>query len=152
MKGKMGRAPIPKKTTRTSKKARGLIHSDLCRPMRTRSLQGNVYLVTYLDDFTGWIHLNFLKEKSQQLHAFKVFQAVFERQCGTKNKRLRTDGGGEYSSNQAQEYLKENGIRWKRSAPRTPQQNGRVERLNRTIMEMSRCLLIDTRLLHEYWQ
>jgi hypothetical protein len=54
--------------------------------------------------------LSFLKEKSQQLQAFKAFQAAFERQRGVKIKRLRTDGGGEYSSNQAQEYLKENGI------------------------------------------
>jgi hypothetical protein len=152
MKGKMTRAPIPKKSMSKSEDAGDLIHSDLCGPMRTRSIQGNVYMVTYLDDFSGWTHLCFLKQKSQQLKAFKGFQMAFERQLGVKIKRLRTDGGGEYSGNQAQEYLSENGIKWERSAPRTQQQNGRAERLNRTIMEMSRCLLIDARLPHGYWQ
>jgi transposase InsO family protein len=77
---------------------------------------------------------------------------AFERRCKIKVRCLRTDGGGEYASKEAQDYLKEQGIRWERSSLHTPQQNGCAKRLNKTIMEMARCLMIDVGLGHEYWQ
>lgn len=77
---------------------------------------------------------------------------AFERRRGINLKCLRIDGGGEYASRESQDYLKEQGIKWERSSPRTPQQNGRAERLNKTIMDMVRCLMIDVGLGHEYWQ
>jgi hypothetical protein len=91
-------------------------------------------------------------KKDHQLKEFTAYQNAFERRRGIKIKCLRTDGGGEYANREAQEYLKEQGIRWERSLPRTPQQKGRAERLKRTIMEMARCLMIDAGLGHEYWQ
>jgi hypothetical protein len=46
MKDKMIRAVIPEQSSGKRKEAGQLIHSDLCGPMRTRSLQGNTYMVT----------------------------------------------------------------------------------------------------------
>lgn len=77
---------------------------------------------------------------------------VFKRRRGIKIKYVRTNGGGEYASRKAKEYLKEQGIKWERSSPCTPYQNNLVERLNRTILEMARCLMIDVGLGHKYWQ
>jgi hypothetical protein len=152
LKGKMTRTAIPKQAKKRKTRPGDVVHSDLCGPMRTRSLQGSFYLATYMDDATGWIHVSFLKAKSEQLKSFKAFEAAFERQTSFKVKCLRSDGGGEYTSKEAQNYLKMKGIRWERTAPRTPQQNGRAERLNRTIMEMARCLIIDAGLGHQYWE
>ena len=152
LKGKMTRTIIPKKAQKRQTSPGELIHSDLCGPMRTQSIQGSLYMVSYIDDATGWIHLAFLKHKSEQLKEFKSFESYVQRQFGVKIRRLRSDNGGEYSSMESQDFMKEKGIIWERSAPRTPQQNGRAERANRTIIEMARCLLLDADLPHKYWQ
>ena len=109
-------------------------------------------MVTYLDNATGWANARFISEKSQQPKEFKAFEAMMERQHGVNIQCLRSDGGGEYSSKEFQNYLKSQSIRWEHSAPRNPQLNGRAERLNRTIIEMARCLMIDAELEHRYWQ
>ena len=152
LQGKMTRTEIPKKSRKLSSRPGDLIHTDVCGPMRTRSLQGNIYMIGYMDDASGWIHLAFVKRKSDQLKEFKALEAAFERQYDTKIKCLRSDGGGEYTSRDALDYLKSKGIKWQRSAPRTPQHNGRAERLNRTVMEMARCLMSDAKLAPDYWQ
>lgn len=77
---------------------------------------------------------------------------AFKRRHGMKVKCLRTDGGGKYASKEAQEYLKEQCIRWEKSSPCTPKQNGRAKRLNKTIMGMASCLMIDVGLGHKYSQ
>ena len=152
LKGKMTRTAIPTKATEKVTQLGDIIHSDLCGPMRTRSLQGNSYMVTYMDDASGWIHAGFIREKSQQLREFKALEATLERQRGIKIKCLRSDGGGEYNNKETLKYLRSKGIQWQHSAPRTPQQNGRAERLNRTLTEMARCLMIDADLSPGYWQ
>jgi len=55
-----------------------------------------------------------------------------ETELGAKIKRIRTDGGSEYKSFDA--YLKEEGIQHEITAPLHPDQNGVVERANRTIV------------------
>jgi hypothetical protein len=70
------------------------------------------------------------ESKSEQLKSFKALEAAFERQASFKVKCLRSDGGGEYTSKKAQNYLKMNGIRWERTAPRTP---SRMDALNGSI-------------------
>jgi hypothetical protein len=69
-----------------------------------------------MDDASGWTHAAFVKEKSQQFEEFKAFVAAFTRQYGIKIKRLRSDGGNEYSSGVMGDFLKQNGIQWERSA------------------------------------
>ena len=52
---------------------------------------------------------------------------------------------------QFEKYLRSEGIRHERTVPKTPQQNGVAERLNRTLMEIVRSMLIDSNLPHEFW-
>jgi hypothetical protein len=66
-------------------------------------------------------------------------------------KRFRTDRGGEYTSKKFAEYLKSEGILKETTTPNTPQSNGVVERVNRTIMERVRCMLDDAGLSKKYW-
>jgi hypothetical protein len=152
LKGKMMRTAILKLSDTETRELGKLVHRDLCGLMRTRSIQPNLYIVSYRDDKIGWIHLGFLSEKSQQLKEFKAYQMTFEHRRGIKIKGLRTDGVNEYTNRESQDYLKEHGIRSERSSPQTPQQNGQAERLNKTIIEMARCLMITVGLGHEYWQ
>ena len=81
-----------------------------------------------------------------------AYEAMIKRQFGVDLKVLRSDGGGEYADGDFQKYLRTKENMWQHSAPRTPQQNGKLERVNRTIMEMARCQVEETLLPHRYWE
>jgi len=71
---------------------------------------------------------------------------MVETQKKKKIKVLRSDNGGEFCSHNFESYLKQHGIIYQTTNPYTPQQNGTSERMNRTIVEKSRCLLYDANL------
>lgn len=71
-----------------------------------------------------------------------------ERQTGQKIKILRSDNGKEYANKSFHNYCVRNGMK---SAPYTPQQNVMAERMNRTIVEKVRCMLIDAKLSKKFW-
>jgi transposase InsO family protein len=64
---------------------------------------------------------------------------------------LRTDRGGEYTSNYFQSYLKNQGIQHQLTAPYSPQQNGVAERFNRTIIEMAKSMMHNANLPYTFW-
>jgi hypothetical protein len=74
-----------------------------------------------------------------------------EKEVESHIKVLRSDNGGEYTSNQFEAYLKAEGIAHQTSAPHTPQQNGVAERANRTIEEMARSMIHGQGLGLEFW-
>ena len=65
---------------------------------------------------------------------------------GAKIKHIRSDNGIEFKNTGIDTYLDTLGITHELSAPYTPQQNGVMERKNRTLIEMARTMLDDTRL------
>ncbi|KAB7523685.1 DDE-type integrase/transposase/recombinase, partial [Flagellimonas olearia] len=67
-------------------------------------------------------------------------------------KILRSDRGGEFTSEEFTKYCEHHGIQRQYSAPRTPQQNGVVERKNRTVQEMARTMLTESKLADKYWK
>lgn len=70
-----------------------------------------------------------------------------EKATKKKVRTLRTDNSGEYTSTQFEDYLKAEGIRHELTVPKTPQQNGVAEHLNRTLVEMAQSMLLDGKLL-----
>lgn len=76
---------------------------------------------------------------------------MVERQSGRKVKVLRTDNGGEYTSQEFEGYLKMEGIIHQTTIPGTPQQNGVAERFNRVIMERARCMRLQANLAISHW-
>ena len=73
-----------------------------------------------------------------------------EKQTEKKIKVLRTDNGGEFCKKEFEEFYKKCGIARKKTTPYTPQKNGVVERMNRTLMENSRSMLSGTVLGQEF--
>jgi len=118
-----------------------LVHTDVCGPMNISSIGGNKYFLTFIDDFSRktWIYL--LKSKDEVFHCFKIFKAFVERQSGRLIKMVRSDGGGEYKSNEFKRHCEELGLQHNITYPYTPQHNGVAERKNRTIMDMARSML-----------
>jgi transposase InsO family protein len=66
-------------------------------------------------------------------------------------KKIRSDNGSEFKNLQVEEFLEEEGIKHKFSAPYTPQQNGVVERKNRTLIDMARTTLGEFKTLERFW-
>ena len=64
---------------------------------------------------------------------------------------MRTDRGGEFISQEFNYYCDQAGIKRHLTSPYTPQQNGVVERRNRTMMEMARSLMKHMRLPNYLW-
>ena len=86
-----------------------------------------------------WVAL--LKEKSEALEQFKRFKSMAEPEKGVKIKCIRSDRGGEFTFEDFKELCDKSGIKKQLTAPYTPQQNGVVERKNRTIMGSVRSML-----------
>ena len=61
------------------------------------------------------------------------------------------NNGGKYTSNEFKSYLKMEGIEHQYTIPKTPEQNGVSERMNRTLVETVRSMLADSRLPHKFW-
>lgn len=74
-----------------------------------------------------------LKTKDQILEKFKEFHILVERQSGKKLKRIHTDNGGDYCG-PFDVYCKQHDITHEKT-PKTPQLNGLVERMNKTLIE-----------------
>ena len=91
----------------------------------------------------------FLKEKSEAFHHLKIVRNLAESESGEKLKCFRTDRGGELNSKEFKIFCDENGIKRWLTAPYSPQQNGVVERKNRTIMSCVRSMLKEKNLLLE---
>ncbi|GKD29930.1 putative RNA-directed DNA polymerase [Tanacetum coccineum] len=88
--------------------------------------------------------------KDQVSDVFKQFHALVKRQTGKKLKCIRSDNGGEYIR-PFDVYCKEHGIQHQKTPPRTPQLNGLAERMNRTLVERVRCLLLHAGLPASFW-
>ena len=58
-----------------------------------------------------------------------------------KIKKVRSDNGTEFKNANVDTFLDEEGISHEFSATYTPQQNGVVERKNRTLIKMARTML-----------
>ena len=82
-----------------------------------------------------------LKDKSDAFDRFKMFKKLVEKDFNREIMTLRTDRGGEFTSHEFNNFCNNNGIRRHLTAPYTPQQNGVVERRNRTLIEMTRSIL-----------
>ena len=92
-----------------------------------------------------------IHHKNEIIDKFKELRAAVEKQLGLSKKSLRSDRGGEYFLDELQQHLLENGIVSQLTTPGTPQQNGVVERRNRTLLNMVRAIMSYSTLLTSFW-
>ncbi|RVX04494.1 Retrovirus-related Pol polyprotein from transposon RE1 [Vitis vinifera] len=149
--GKQSRLSFPvNKAWRASERLQ-LIHTDVCGPMKTPSLNGNMYFILFIDDKTRMCWVFFMKQKSEVAGVFQSFKALVENQANCSIKVIRSDNGTEYTSDKFDKFCVEAGIVHQLTVTYSPQQNGVSERKNRTIMEMTRCLLFEKKMPKCFW-
>ncbi|GJT50672.1 retrotransposon protein, putative, ty1-copia subclass [Tanacetum coccineum] len=148
--GKMTRKSFPYRPERATDLL-GIIHTDVCGPLRHVSRQGASYFITFTDDYSRYGYVYLLKHKHEVFETFKVFKNEVENQLGKTIKALRSDRGGEYISQEFKDYLKACGIVQQLTPPYTPQHNGVSERRNRTLLDMVRSMMNLTTLPLSFW-
>ena len=121
-----------------------LLHLDLFDPTRTASPSGKWVIV---DDYFRWTWVMFLNHKDESFDIFFKFCKRVQNEKEVCITSIRSDHGEEFENDKFQLFCEENGILHNFSTTRTPQQNGVVERKNRSLQEMSRIMLNDNSTL-----
>ncbi len=146
---KQSRDPFPRSESR-AEGTLDLLHMDVMGPLPVASLGGARYVLTILDDNSRYSEVHVMKSKEEVFQHARGTMLVWQRQTGRKVKAVRTDNGSEFKG-LLQEWMDQKGIIHQTSADYTPEQNGRSERLNRTLMEKTRALLLEHDLPQEFW-
>jgi len=124
---------------------------DLFGPSRTKSLGGNYYGLVIVDDYSRFTWTLFIATKDNAYLAFKKFAKVIQNEKGCRISTIKSDHGGEFQNERFDKFCEKQGIKHNFSSPRTPQQNGVVERKNRSLEELARTLLNATDLPKYLW-
>ncbi|XP_042973126.1 uncharacterized protein LOC122304931, partial [Carya illinoinensis] len=128
-----------------------LIHMDLFGPNRVASLGGKYYAFVIVDDFSRYTWVIFLAHKDEAHNAFTKLCKRIQNEKGYTISSIRSDRGKEFVNKNIETFCDENGFIHNFSAPRTPQQNGVVERKNRSLQEMARTMLNENNLPSYFW-
>ena len=147
--GKHCRTVFPRSST-IYEKCFDLVHSDVwTAPCMSR--ENHKYFVTFIDEKSKYTWVTLIQSKDRVLEAFKNFQSHVANHFSAKLKILRSDNGGEYTSQAFKQYLAQHGIIHQTSCPYTPQQNGVAERKNRHLMEVARSMMFHMNVPKRFW-
>jgi transposase InsO family protein len=138
--GKQTRSSVPKLREGPKATARlERIFMDLTGPMSVQSRSGRMYSMNIIDDFSSYIWSLPLRSKGEAASILQHWHRAVTNQTGDKLKIMVTDNG-ELVSNITSDWCSTHGIDHQRTAPHTSLQNGRAERLHRTIMCRARTM------------
>jgi hypothetical protein len=128
-----------------------LIHCDVWGKYHTASHNGAHYFLTIVDDYTRctWVYL--MKDKTETVPNLINFCNMVKRQFNVNVRRIRSDNGTEFINSVFQRFLLQKGILQETSCVATPQQNGRVERKHRHILNVARALRFEANLPIHFW-
>ncbi|THH01090.1 hypothetical protein EW026_g1530 [Hermanssonia centrifuga] len=127
------------------------IHSDVWGPAPVETLGGRRYYVSFTDDNSRWTQIYLMRTKDEVFSHYKGFAAWLKTQHTVVVKTLHSDRGGEYLSTEFSTFLAEQGTACRLTVHDTPEYNGIVERLNRTLVTKIRAMLIDSGLPKFLW-
>ena len=119
---------------------------NLFGPSRTPSLGGKSYAYVIVDDFSKYTRVLFLSQNNETFYELSNFCNKVQNEKDFAITSIRSDHMREFENIDFEEYFNEHGINHNFSAPRTPQQNGIVERKNKTLQEMARTMLNENNL------
>ena len=149
--GKQTRMSHPRLEHQVTSKVLELLHMDLMGPMQVESIDGKMYVLVVVDDFSRFTWMNFIREKSDTFDVFKDMGTQLQREKNCGIVRIRSDHGTEFKNAKFDEYCLGERIKHEFSSPITPQQNGVVERKNRTLKESARVILHAKHLPYRFW-
>ncbi|GKE17033.1 putative ribonuclease H-like domain-containing protein, partial [Tanacetum coccineum] len=150
-KGKQHKASCKTKHVSSISQPLQMLHMDLFGPTSIRSINHKTYCLIVTDDFSRFSWVFFLATKSETSGIFKKFMTEIENQLNHEVKVIKSDNVTEFKNREIDELYGQKGIKGEYSVARTPQQNGVVERKNRTLIRAARTMLADSLLPAVFW-
>lgn len=144
------RTPFPKHAMHRASNLLQRIHCDICGPL-PHCYGTFQYYILFVDDYSRYISLFFMKTRDEALSHFVQFKSAAENFTGERITFLRVDNAPELTHGKMEQFCKTNGITYEKTIPDSPPQNGVAERTNLTIGSMSRAMLIDADLSDYFW-
>ncbi|GKB82986.1 retrovirus-related pol polyprotein from transposon TNT 1-94 [Tanacetum coccineum] len=130
------------KTENTNLEVLNTLHMDLCRPIRVQTINRKKYILVIVDDYLRFTWVKFLRSKDETPKVVIKFLNQIQVGLNKTVRYIRTDNGTEFVNKDLTKYYERVGIYHQKKVPRTSQQNGVVERRNRTLVEAARIMLI----------
>ena len=124
---------------------------DLFGPVNIMSMSKKKYALVIVDDYSKYTWVLFLHSKDETPQMVVDHLKLIELDSKFPVRAIRSDNGTEFRNATLNDYCADKGISRQYSAPRTPQQNGVVERKNRTLIEAARTMLSESRLPLYFW-
>jgi GAG-pre-integrase domain/Integrase core domain len=115
------------------------VYIDLTGPQSVQSASGNSYVMNIIDDATSYSWAIPLPRKSSAITVLKTWVPTVERQTGRKVGAFNIDNG-ELKSTEFIDFCASRGITLRWTSPHTSAQNGRVERVHRTLFDSARTM------------
>ncbi|GJT11641.1 putative ribonuclease H-like domain-containing protein [Tanacetum coccineum] len=150
-KGKQHKASCKTKLVRSINQPLQMLHMDLFGPTYVRSINHKIYFLVVTDDYSRFSWVFILATKDETSGILKTFITGIENQINHNVKIIRCDNGTEFKNNNMNQLCGMKGIKREFSVARTLQQNGVVERKNKTLIEAARTMLADSLLPTTFW-
>ncbi|GJW84046.1 retrovirus-related pol polyprotein from transposon TNT 1-94 [Tanacetum coccineum] len=115
---------------------------DLCGPMRVASINGKKCIIVIMDDYSWFTWVKFLASKDEAPDFIIKFLKMIQVRLNALVRNIRTDNETEFVNQTLCSYYESVSISQETSVARSPQQNGVIERRNRTLVEATRIMLI----------
>ncbi|GJW42817.1 putative ribonuclease H-like domain-containing protein [Tanacetum coccineum] len=151
LKGKQHKASCKSKIQNSITQPLFMLHMDLFGPTFVSSLMNKKYCLVVTDDYSRFTWVFFLASKDETSGILKNFITEIENLVDKKVKIIRCDNGTKFKNKVMNEFCEKKGIKREFSVARTPQQNGVLERRNRTLIEAARTMLVDSKLPTTFW-
>nr|GEZ94600.1 hypothetical protein [Tanacetum cinerariifolium] len=148
---KAKRKSFHSKLTPSSKRRLHLLHIDLCGPTRVASINGKIHVLVIVDDYSRYTWTHFLRSKDETPEVLIDFLQLVQRGLQTQVRVVQTDKGTKILNQTLHAYFAAKGIQHQTSIARTPEQNGVVERRNRTLVEAARTMLSTAKVPLFFW-
>jgi transposase InsO family protein len=124
---------------------------DTNNPSWVRSMGEKWYVLVIVDDYSRYSWVFFLQSNDEVFEYFQSLALRLTNEHPNCLKAIHSDNGTEFRNASFDEFCLEHGIDQQFSTPRVPQQNGVVERKNRTIVEMAIMMLDEHRTPRRFW-
>ncbi|TYZ59104.1 hypothetical protein PybrP1_000200 [[Pythium] brassicae (nom. inval.)] len=112
---------------------------------------GAGYVLVFVDNFSRHVAAYFIKKKSEVPQRFADYKALMETRTGARMKKVRTGNETEFVNKAFNGICTKSGVVHQLTVPYSPQQNGLVERINRTVVEKARAMMHYKKVECKWW-
>jgi len=143
--------PIESAKDKDVYRSNDIVCSDVMGPISPPSRSKKVYIVSFVLMKSRYMKIYPMTNKSEVFEMFKTYCNEIKTETGIIIKTIRSDNGGEFKNEKMNQFCKSMNISQQFTIPYNPQQNGMSERMNRTLIETTRCMIEESKMDKTYW-